>query len=82
MRVVFKQEGQSKYKSIKLKEWVIPKPSPEVIEWYEKKKTNFTSALNKEIQEELLDFDLIKRAKRKKIRENAEEEDYSNKFKT
>lgn len=36
-------------KAIPLRDWYIPKPSEELIEQYEQKKTNFTSKLNQDI---------------------------------
>lgn len=43
-----------KKKTIPLRDWYIPKPTEEIVELYEKKKTDFTSELNKEIQEKLV----------------------------
>lgn len=53
LRVVYKPKGKSKYRSIKLKVWKIPHPSKEISELYEIKKKEFTSALNKKIQDRL-----------------------------
>jgi len=53
LKVVYKPEGRTKYKQVKLKLWKVPKPSAELIEAYEIKKNNFTSKLNQEIQQQL-----------------------------
>lgn len=53
LRVVYKPEGRTRYKQVKLKLWKIPKPSKELIDAYEVKKFEFTSKLNNEIQQQL-----------------------------
>jgi hypothetical protein len=53
LRVVYKPEGRTRFKQVKLKLWKVPKPSKELIDAYEIKKLEFTSKLNQEIQEQL-----------------------------
>jgi len=50
-----KENGQNKTKKVFF--WDVPKPSEELIEVYEKKKTDFTDRLNKNITESLQAFD-------------------------
>lgn len=53
LRVVYKPEGRTRFKQVKLKLWKVPKPSKELIDAYEIKKLEFTSKLNQEIQQQL-----------------------------
>lgn len=53
LRIVHKPAGKSKFISSKLTTWNIPHPSKELAEAYEVKKMDFTTALNKKIQEKL-----------------------------
>lgn len=49
LRIGIKNQGMAAVKS-----WSVPKPSAALIKAYEKKKTEFTTALNKEIQNQIM----------------------------
>lgn len=53
LRVAYKEEGEEEYTTHKLTSWGVPKPSPEMIKLYEGKKVDFTTELNKDIQQRL-----------------------------
>ena len=55
LRIVFPVDNENLKKV--LKSWSVSKPSEELIKVYEKKKTNFTTNLNKEIEERLNHYD-------------------------
>ncbi len=66
LRVAFKPEGHSKYKSLKLYWWNVPKPSDALIKVYEAKKLKFTTQLNLEIEKRLDAYE-AKQHKEKKL---------------
>jgi len=57
LRIQFKPKDKSHYVVVKLKSWLIPKPSQPLIDLYEEKKLAFTSKLNKTIQNRLEAFE-------------------------
>lgn len=57
LRVVFKPKAKSKFLSTKLKRWEIPMPSKELVAAYEQRKTDFTTSLNKQIEQKLLKYE-------------------------
>ncbi len=65
LRIIYKEGSEDEYSKRVLKSWGVPKPSPEMIKLYEEKKLNFTSNLNKEIEERLNHHEYVKKEKYK-----------------
>jgi len=65
LRVCYKPQGSSSYVTRKYQFWDIPKPSDELIKLYEMKKLEFTTQLNKEIEERLNAIEAKKKGKPK-----------------
>lgn len=57
LKVVYKPKGKTKYVTHKLKRWRVSLPSKELIDQYEIKKKEFTSMLNKRIENALKDYE-------------------------
>lgn len=55
--VIYPKEKGSGFQTSRVDYWNVPKPSPELIEAYEKKKLEFTTNLNRNIQERLEKFE-------------------------
>lgn len=72
LRICFKPKGKTKYRTVKLEYWEVPKPSLELIKQYETKKLRFTSKLNRDIEKELKEYNKKKKT-RPDVREQAEQ---------
>ncbi len=64
LRIICKESGEGYTKRV-LKSWGVGKPSPEMIKLYEEKKLDFTTNLNKELEERLGHHDYAKKKKYK-----------------
>ena len=65
LRVAYKEEEEDEYTTHKLTSWGVPKPSPEMIKLYERKKVDFTSELNQDIQQRLENYHHLQKEKYK-----------------
>jgi len=66
LRVVYKEdEDKDEYSKRILKSWGVPKPSKELIKVYEEKKLEFTTNLNKNIEERLNHYEQSQKEKYK-----------------
>jgi len=66
LKVRYKPVGVNRHVTKKIEEWCVPKPSIELINAYEKKKTDFTSNLNKVLQKDLEAYEQKHQPKEKK----------------
>ena len=71
LRVAYKPEDKTTYVTQRLTSWRVPKPSDELIEQYEKKKLEFTTRLNLNIQREL-EAEEFKKQQKKELTEKQE----------
>lgn len=78
LRVVYKPEGKSKYVSMKLRKWLVPAPSKEIIKIYEEKKLGFTKGLNLDIEARLEEHE-IKNAPKVPVKSSEEDDEFKGK---
>ena len=57
LRVAYKEDEDDEYTKRVLKSWGVSKPSEDLIKLYEEKKLNFTTELNKQIEQRLISYD-------------------------
>ena len=73
LKICYKPKGMGKYVTSKLRKWDVPKPSKELIDEYECKKLRFTNKLNKDIEEELIEYERKKTKKKPNLKEQTEQ---------